>query len=125
MSWTGYCPNEPIQFAKWAAPIVPVVKGDRTVCICGDYKLTVNQASIHLTHTHFQELRCSSHSQVDNNFPKLICPMHISSWFLLINPKNSQPSTHIEFYNSILTCHLASPLPLKCSKEPWITCCKN
>ena len=36
---------EPVQFSKWAAPIVPVVKGDGTVHICGDYKLTVNQAS--------------------------------------------------------------------------------
>ena len=95
MSWTGYCPIEPVQFAKWAAPIFPVVKGDGTVHICGDYKLTVNQASTvdQLTRTHFQELMiCSSHSQVDNNSPKLICPMHISSWFLLINLKNSRIS---------------------------------
>ena len=26
---------EPRQFADWAAPIVPVLKGDQTVCICG------------------------------------------------------------------------------------------
>ena len=28
---------EPVQFSDWAAPIVPVVKQDGTVRICGDY----------------------------------------------------------------------------------------
>ena len=36
---------EPVQFADWAAPIVPVVKTDGTIRICGDYKVTVNQAA--------------------------------------------------------------------------------
>ncbi|XP_048860098.1 uncharacterized protein K02A2.6-like isoform X1 [Brienomyrus brachyistius] len=36
---------ETVQFSKWAAPIVPVLKPDKTVRICGDYKLTVNQVS--------------------------------------------------------------------------------
>ena len=36
---------EPICFSEWAAPIVPVLKKDETVRICGDYKLTVNQAA--------------------------------------------------------------------------------
>ena len=37
---------EPVQFADWAAPTVPVVKSDgKSLRICGDFKLTVNQAS--------------------------------------------------------------------------------
>ena len=35
----------PVQFTEWATPIVPVVKQDGSVCICGDYKCTVNQVS--------------------------------------------------------------------------------
>ena len=33
---------EPVQFAEWAAPIVPVLKSDKkSVRICGDFKLTI------------------------------------------------------------------------------------
>ena len=35
----------PVQFSEWAAPIVPVVKSDGSVRVCGDYKCTINQAS--------------------------------------------------------------------------------
>ena len=36
---------EPVQFLDWAAPIVPIVKPDGTICICGDYKVTLNKVS--------------------------------------------------------------------------------
>ena len=35
----------PVQFSEWAAPIVPIVKSDGSVRVCGDYECTINQAS--------------------------------------------------------------------------------
>ncbi len=35
----------PVKFSEWAAPVVPVIKKDSTIRLCGDYKVTVNQAA--------------------------------------------------------------------------------
>ena len=35
---------EKAEFSDWATPIVPVLKPDGSVCICGDYKVTINPA---------------------------------------------------------------------------------
>ena len=38
---------EPVQFADWAAPIVPVMKSDKSsIRICRDFKITINCATI-------------------------------------------------------------------------------
>jgi len=36
---------KPVQFTKWAAPIVPVVKQDGSFRVCGNYKVTVNEVA--------------------------------------------------------------------------------
>ncbi|XP_060759945.1 uncharacterized protein K02A2.6-like [Neoarius graeffei] len=35
----------PVKHSEWAAPVVSVIKRDNTICLCGDYKLIVNQAA--------------------------------------------------------------------------------
>ena len=37
---------EPVTTSEWAAPIVPVVKRDGTIQVCGDYKLTTNNTAL-------------------------------------------------------------------------------
>ena len=36
---------EPVRYSDWATPIVPVLKADGKVRVCGDYKLTVHRVS--------------------------------------------------------------------------------
>ena len=36
---------EAIKFSDWATPVVPLVKGDGSIRICGNYKVTINRVA--------------------------------------------------------------------------------
>ena len=50
---------ERVQLSEWTLPIVPVMKLDNTIRICGDYKTTINK-HLNLTPTHYLKLMISS-----------------------------------------------------------------
>ena len=71
---------EPVTFSDWATPIVPVLKRDKSVRICGDFKMTVNRAS-RLEKYPIPKLRtCSLNWQVERDSRNWTCPRHISKY---------------------------------------------
>ena len=41
---------KPIASSEWSAPIIHVVNQEKSITVCGDYKLTINSASVVESH---------------------------------------------------------------------------
>ena len=85
---------ERVDHSEWAAPIVAVPKKDGTFRICGDYKVTVNQAlavdqyPLPKPDDLFATLAGGKSSQ------NLTCLKHTYSYDLMRSPRPMLPSTH-------------------------------
>ena len=108
-----------VQFADWAAPIVPVLKADKyTVIICGDFMMTVNQAS-RLGKYPIPKLRtCSPRCQEEPSSPNLICRQQVYQQIQLDEESKKYVviNTHRAYFN-IIGSHLECHQHLEFSRE--------
>ena len=76
----------PVPHSEWATPIVPVVKRDGSVRICGDYKLTANKVS---------KIETYPLPRIDDLFAALSGGMCFQSWIShMLTCKSSFPVSH-------------------------------
>lgn len=114
----------PVKSSTWSPPIVPVLKQDGSVRICGDIKVTDNPvASLEMYLTH--ELRtCQQHCLVERNSESWICEMptnnlyhpgtvraHATSFWRGLWPVQSSSARW-------KNCSLVSHVPA--SNKPWV-----
>ena len=110
---------KPVSFSDWAAPIVPVVKSDTNIRICGDYKVTINQASQTDSYPlpHVDDLFAALSG--GTIFTKLDLSHAYQQILLDEDSKNLRRSTHTKDYSSIRDYLLAFPLHQLCFNVPW------
>ena len=92
---------EKINFSEWGAPIVPVMKKDGSVRICGDYKMTVNQASKAESYPLPKIDDLLARWLVGRNFQNWTWQMHTSRYPLMRTQKSWLLSIHTKAYFSI------------------------
>ena len=111
--------NVPVQHSDWATPIVPVLKPDGSVRICGDFKLTANVAT---------KLEIYPLPRIDDLFSSFAGGQHFSkldlshAYLQLLLAEESQPivtvNTHKGLYRYQRLPFGVSTAP-RFSNEPW------
>lgn len=71
---------EKVEISEWATPIVPVIKSDDKVRVCGNFKLTLNLALIRSRHPLPLINDILAALRNTNDFPKSTYPMHICKY---------------------------------------------
>ena len=61
---------KPVEISEWAAPIVPVMKKDGSIRICGDYKKSLSTKNVFVIITPFRKRKtCSPLFMAEKNSP--------------------------------------------------------
>ena len=112
----------PVKTAKWATPIVPVVKKDGTIRICGDFKSTVNQA------THIETYPLPRVEELFSNLAggKYFSKLDMSSAYLqlllaVLSKEYLTINTHGDF-TSLTDYHSVWHLHRQSFSVPWRHC---
>ena len=116
---------EPVQYSEWATPIVPVMKNDGTVRVCGDYKLTVNKVS---------KLDGCPIPKLNDYYTKLaggqaFTELDLSHAYeqMLVDdgPKEFSQSIRPKVFSDIIASRMGYLQPLPCSRGQWRVYCKE
>ena len=71
-----------VEYSEWATPIVPVVKRNGSVCVCGDFKVSVNPVLRVEQYPvpHIEDINFLLIWLGENILAKLICAKLIPKW---------------------------------------------
>ena len=114
----------PVQHSAWAAPIVAVLKKSGEVRLCGDYKLTINQAAPTESYPlpHVDELLANMSGA------KYFTKLDLTSAYLQmpLDPASREYVTaiHIKVSSNTTASRLAWLLLQPSSSDRWKRCCK-
>ena len=78
----------PVQHSNWAAPVVPVLKANGTIRLCGDYRVTINKAAKVDTYLLPRVEELFAVLAGGNTFLNLICCKHIYKYNWMSIPES-------------------------------------
>ena len=115
----------PIQSSPWAAPIVPVLKQNGKMRICGDYKLTINQAAPREVYPLPTIEELFANLSGGKFFSKLDSPTLICNYPYMTSPSSLSQSIRTVASSSTTVYHSVFHLPQPFFSVTWRPSCKD
>lgn len=110
----------PIQYSEWATPVVPVIKKDGSVTLCGDFKVTLNPA-ICVDHYPIPASKISLHLWLVVNYSvSWTCQVLTCRCQWHWSQENYSQYPLKKGYFAITVCPSGSPRPLHYFRKQWI-----